>query len=92
MTFGKPKGKHVPRQRKPSENFIFRDTYGKFWQEQASLEPAAGGDDNAPAVEGSSDWFTNEIACANSFLNNTPCADEAQQLFVELGISKKVYC
>jgi nitroreductase len=29
MTFGKPKGRHVPRSRKPVESFVFAERYGE---------------------------------------------------------------
>ena len=31
MTFGVPKGRHVPRARKPVEDFVFHDRYASPW-------------------------------------------------------------
>jgi len=31
MTFGTPKGRHVPKGRKVFENFIFLNHYGRYW-------------------------------------------------------------
>jgi len=34
MAFGKPAGKHIPRRRKTVGDFIYRDCYGRRWQDQ----------------------------------------------------------
>ncbi|MDJ0783630.1 MAG: nitroreductase family protein [Desulfosarcinaceae bacterium] len=34
MTLGTPTGKHVPRSRKPIDSFVYRDQFGRSWNQR----------------------------------------------------------